>query len=493
MSAGFANDWHGRSVLCTALVTVLSWLGLPVCAQTQTAGIEKVLRELDAAFGEGDVERYLGVFEPDHPGSHALLDQRLRRLLPQAVAGKGRITRKSTVLGEPRRVGPRHVVRVRHELFDGDTRIAADLEDSIIAFRMDGSGPPVPTFTIETPRQIDCPAGDVFKCPPCNYEIGGAAGWLCVPMGRDKAQALEASSFFLLGTDLACDVSVRIDTKKRTPIQLVTELGSLLRSFEPTAEVGLATAWLPPAHARAAEDRPADTSELRGARVEIAVPNSDGEPGIALFHAVQLGSLQHLLLVRGSAQAASEHAAKLDELLTTFRLIRTNAAAADAGAIALLHHVGGAIENGTYRNVRHAASMAGPAEWKAQQRCGGALFRVVWESPDGSRLWLTGFSVPPGMKYWCNQTAAHWLERLCDTAGLELPAEVEEWESDKDCEARTRTVTCTLKEPPDPTRRTERVLRVMFREDLLVVADGTAKNEADWRAVRAALATLRLD
>ncbi len=218
----------------TAFVLLLSWLGLPICggAQVRTpesAGpgsvrdaelrrdIAEVMRRLDAAFDKGDAVAYLAAFEPDHPGVHALLAQRLRRLFPAGLPARGdsqnTLRRTSTILGDPRRVGPRTVVRVRHEVHAEGRPLAVAVEDSMIAFRTDG-GSPVPTFVTEAPRSIDCPPADLFRCPPCNFEVGGVPGWLCVPMGRDRAQSLEASSFYLLGTDHACDVSVRIDGRQ---------------------------------------------------------------------------------------------------------------------------------------------------------------------------------------------------------------------------------------------------------------------------------------
>ncbi|MCA8953692.1 MAG: hypothetical protein KDE27_29545 [Planctomycetes bacterium] len=487
-----------RSPFCSALLALLSWLGLPICGAAQTAEsngehrlasateIATVLRELDAAFDAGDVDRYLAAFAPDHPGLHAVLAERLRQLLPAAHRRTEHFTRASTVLGEPRRVGPRTVVRVRHELFADGKPVASDLEDSILAFRVDRSGPPVPTFAIATARAIQCPPNGVFRCPACNYTVGGPAGWLCVPQGRDRSQALEASSFFLLGTDLACDVSVRIDHGGRTPLQLVEELAALLRSFEPDAEPGLATAWLPPAHTAEpdADRRP----KLNGARIEIAL-DAPGGGGIARFHAVQLGKLQHLLLVRGSRRAITAHEAELDALLASYRLLDTEAADAAIGAMA--HHVGGTVENGAYVNRKFEVRMAGPREWTVQQRCGGALFRVIWSSPDGARIHLTGYAVPPGMSYWCSATAQRWVEELCSQTGIELPAAVPDWQPDAGCSATAKTVRCTAA-GDDPAVRADRLLRVMFRNDLLLVGDGSASTTGDWAAIRAAFDTMHL-
>ncbi len=469
--------------------------------------IKKVLVELDRAFDAGDVAGFLAAFEPDHPGAHAMLEDHLRQLFPAASptarsdnrrgaskpSAPPHYTRQSEIIGAPRAVGPRTVVRVRHQVFRDGKRVRAQLRDSIIAFRTPAGQAPVPTFLVETPRSNDCPAGNTFRCPPCNYEVGGVPGWLCVPVGRDRAQALEASSFYLAGTDLACDVSVRIDGSGRSPTQLVEGLAAALRDMEPGAEVGLATHWLPPAHADndIVEDPP--FPGLTGARIEIRLPaTGDASGNVALFHVVQFGALQHLLLVRGSRTAMTNHADALQGLLASFHLIDMDAERAAAGARALLHHVGGVVKDGRYENDKHGIRMQGPKDWRVSQRCGGALLRVIWRGPRDSRLYLTGFAVPAGMDHWCEKTAEHWVKRLCDTAGIDLPARVEGWRDDAACEAQARTLRCKAARPDGAPGKADRILRVMFRKNLLVVADGTAMHDADWDAIHAALATLRL-
>ena len=134
--------------------------------------------------------------------------------------------------------------------------------------------------------------------------------------------------------------------------------------------------------------------------------------------------------------------------------------------------------------------MTGPEGWKAQQRCGGAQFRVLWTSPNGGRLWLTGYAVPPGMTHWCDKTAERWVRRLAESANLKLPDDVGDWAPDQVCAGMTRTLACETKAPPGAGHK--RLLRVSFRDDLLMIADGMGAGDADWAVIKLALATLRL-
>jgi len=486
----------------TLLVAALSWLGLAECAQTAAAQtdpdstidrstidrstLDKVLQDLDAAFAKADLRGYLAAFEPDHAGAHALLGQRLRRAFDSGRA----LQRSSTILGQPQQVGPRTVVRVRHEIRLDDEEIAVEVEDTILAFRANGDAA-VPTFAIQTPRSVDCPAGNVFRCPPCNYAIGGVDGWLCVPMGRARAQALEASSFYLLGSDLACDISVRVDPAPlgddaMPPTAQAEQMAAALRQFEPDARPGLATDWLPPRHTEGIEG-------LTGARIEIDLPTTTAAPdgGKAVFHVVQLGALQHLLLVRGSKQAWQQHRASLQELLASFRLLEPDVDRAVASARPLRHHIGGKLDGASYGNAKYNVTMRGPADWKAQQRCGGAAFRVLWNSPDGGRLWLTAYAVPPGMSHWCEDTADRWVRQLTDAAGLKLPATISDWQADATCNAAARTLDCEAGKGP-PGTQARRLLRVAFREDLLVIVDGAGQSDQEWAAIKRAFQTLQL-
>ncbi len=466
---------------------------LPAASQAPDLGaddIRAVLQHLDDCFGRGDTFAYLETFVPDHPGAHAVMARELSR-----AAAMARRECKSTIVGEPRRLGPRTVVRIHQQLRLENTlgEVAAYDSHAMLALRRDASGRPVPTLLVEFPATTRQELDAGLRCPACNYEIGGAAGWLCVPQRGDRASALEAASFYLLGTDLACDVSVRIDADAPDAVPLAERLAAALAELEPKARLGAASPWLPPAHR---QDPPRG---LGGARLEVEVADAAGvaDAGRAVFHVLTFGGLQHLLLVRGSQRSLAEHAADVDALLASYRLLERDCDLALAAARPLHHHTGGTLDDGRYDNRLHHVVMRGPAGWKGQLRCGGAAFRVSWQSLDGARLWLTGLSVPPGMQQWTSTTADRYLRQLCRQQGLEPPPAAEpgpgatDWIELAGCSTRTRTICCrSAAAATDPAAPALRWIHLQVHGDLLLIADGYAPTTADEVALRSAFETL---
>lgn len=472
------------------IFAALSWLGLvsvasPLGAQTSSKpdlprpasaeAINELLSRLDACFQRGDVAGYLAMFEPDHPGAHAMLQRSLERLFPASPP----LARTSTLVDDPRVIGPRTVVRVRHEVRvpSPDARgFTCYREDTMLVLRTDRGDKPVPTCSIEFPLQAQCVRDDHFRCPPCNYEIGGVPGWLCVPMRNDRAQALEAASFYLIGTDLACDVSVQVDPLSPPALDLARQLGDALHGLDPSARPALPEPWLP---AALAKDKP---KGLCGARLEIDLPQDfGGDGGNAVFHVVAFGGLQHLLFVRGSRKSLREHAVSLQALLDSYHLLEMNADIAEASARSLLHHTGGSFRGNIYDNSLYGVEMRGPEGWQEQQRSGGVAFRAIWTSPKGSRVWITGYAVPSGMNQWCQRTADRWFQTLCDKADLVPCADQLDWTEVRECKPRS----------PGKAASHQRLARLLVCDDLLVIADGCIATAADAAAVRAALGSLR--
>ncbi|MBX3464299.1 MAG: hypothetical protein KF830_14100 [Planctomycetes bacterium] len=447
-------------------------------APPDTAALARLLARLDAHLAAGDVAAYLAEFEPDHPGAHACLRHQLEQRL---ACGPG--ARRSTVVVPPRPVGDRSVLRVRHQ-FEAAGAVPAFHEDAMLAVRRRDDGRWVPTFTVEIPAASSCVRDDRFHCPPCNYEVGGVDGWLCVPVPAERAQALEAASFYLVGTDVACDVSVLVDAGAPTAATIARELGNALAALEPSARPGPVEAWLPPAHGGAPPDG------LTAARVEVRLPRDfEGRGGVARFHVVAFGGLQHLLLLRGSAAALQTHAAAAQALLASYHLLEQEADLSLAAARPLHHHTGGQVTGNRYTNDRYDFVFDGPDGWRVEQRCGGAALRVVWASPSGSRLWLTGYAAPPGLRHWCEATADRWLQQLLRRAGLEADAPDDGWDGHADC-GRLRRVRCKAAvDGPDSPR--ERTLHVVLHGDLLLVADLAAVTAADAATMLAAVGSLR--
>jgi hypothetical protein len=459
-------------ILLTSATLPAQAVALPTVA---VAAIERTLHDLDAHLQRGDVAGFLAAWAPDHAGNHALLQQRLQRLL----AGSPTLARTTTITIPPRAIGPRTVVRVRHELQLGPADRRQHLvEDALVAFRGGDGGAAVPTFTVEIPTEAACVRNDRFRCPPCNYEIGGIAGWLCVPVRPDRAQALEAATFWLLGTDVACDVSVRIDEQAPAAVPVAERLGAALHELDPRSAPGSAAAWLPTAHA------PNPPAALTGARLAVATPDAR-----VVVHVLTFGALQHLLLLRGSERALATHAAAVQALLDSYRLLQTDVDRALAAASSLEHHQGGSLHAGKFAHERYGVQMQGPAGWTAQQRAGGAAFRVVWSNHRQSRLWLFGHVPPPGLAAWSEATAERWLTHLLASSGLRVvPATDSGWALLPACDAKSRSVTAVPATGDGTTR--PRLLRLVVSADLLVLADGAPADDADAELLRQAQASL---
>ncbi len=520
-----------RGLVAMVLVALALVSSVPVRAQSgavastaeaiPAAAISDLLRQLDECFGRADVAAYLARWQPDHPGAHA----QMGRQLTTAFAAGIPLQRTTTLVGEPRRLGERTVVRVHHELRAADgSAETVFVQDAMLALLARPDGIVVPTFAIEIPTAAKSSKDDLFRCPVCNYQIGGVAGWLCVPQRSDRAMALEAATFFLVGTDVSCDISVQIDDDAAAPIGgggdpaaepgshkklrattvVAEQFAATLCQMVPGARQGLATAWLPEAHGGPGATA---TAQLSGARVVADLPadrtNPDGSR--AVFYVVALGALQHVLLVRGSPVSLQTHAEPVRALLASYRMLDPDCDRALAAARPLQHHSGGSLRNGLYSNPKWDLALAGPPGWTAEQRSGGCLFRVVWTSATGSRLWLLGYDVPAGMQRWCPETAELWLAELCAERGLSIvdnrvdPApgtaqpgwDPQSWEPAEACSAQSRLVRCTWQPSGSPLGPQTRLLRVFVRDDVMIVLDATGSNEADWVLLRQALDGLR--
>lgn len=478
-----------RRLLASGLATALAALPaqqppVPAHEPASTEALTALLADLDARFARGDVQGYLATFAPDHPGAHALLRRQLERLL----ANGRRFERTSSLTTAPRQIGPRTVVRVRHT-FDAGGHPFVD--DVMLAVQTTAAGRLVPTFVVEIPAQWGCVRDDRFRCPPCNYEVGGVDGWLCVPVRPERARSLEAASFHLIGTDIACDVTVVIDGEAAPAATAVQQLTQTLVDLDAGARPGPVEPWTPPslaAHPHA---------HLTAARQEVSWPRDfGGAGGTARFHVVALGSLQHVLLVRGSKAALHEHDDAVQALLTSYRVLQTDLDVALAAAEPLRHHTGGSFVGNHYRNERFGFQLTGPEGWQTRQLCGGAALRVSWTSPAGSRLWLTGYDVPPGVGHWCERTADRWLQQLLQRAGLTpvaAAATEQPWAEHAICGGSTRTLTCVPSQGDGDDAPRQRTIRVFLHDSLLLVADLHAVVAADEAAMRSALESLRRD
>lgn len=500
--------WTAAALLLAAL---LLHAAAPAQSRTATAAtVRALLRELDAELGRGDVDAMVRRFEADHAGSLSIWARHLR-----ALAARGASCR-SELVGEPRQIGDRTVAFVRHRFRLPHPAPGIELvESSYLALRSDPAhSTAVPTFAISMPAGTEPVPDERFVCPACNYGIGGVAGFLCVPLARERALALEAATFYLLGTDVAVDIEVQLaDAEGATDLaadarKAARDLAGALQQLEPSARPGLVEPWLPVAQ------RAQPAAGIDGARIEVELPVAgaddapardalakDGAPAgdVARFHVVLFGGLQHIVLVRGSAANVRRHQARIDALLQSYELLETDCDLVARRAVPLRHHTGGVLDGVNYRNERYRVAFDGPAGWRAEPRVGGAMFRARWTSPSGSRIWLTGYTRPAGVAAWSTQLATRWLLHHCNRNQLErLDASdaPPPWHALPDGGEATTwqlrvAATDRLAQPQHPNRPQRRTVHVQVFDDLLLVLDAYAAVAADSDAVAAAPEQLR--
>lgn len=473
-----------RCGLWPTFVALMSWLccGDDLRCQREVATTEEVqtlLSRLDAFFARRNLPGYLRAFLPDNPGVHAARGYRLGMLLQNGPA-----SRTSTVVGTPRRIGDRSVARVQHE-FRCAARPADVMlrQDTMLVMRRTDDGRLVPTFEVEIPVERADVRDDHFRCPPCNYEFGGAPGWLCVPVARERAQALESASFWLIGTDIGCEISVRVDQRRPAATTLVRLLAGELHVLEPNSVIGEVATWRPTAYAT---DPP---HGLDGARVAVELLHGGGR---VVFHVVTFGDLQHVIAVRGSTAGLQTHAAAVAELLATYHLLDPDADHAVVAKLTFRHHTGGELRDNVYCNDPHGIEFTGPAGWTARQMCGSTAFRVEWAHGE-SRIYLTGYHVPPGMPGWCQRSAEDQVHQVLERVGLQIDdAASTPWREDPATGGSERCLLCMPHSAtPSAPGDAKRLLRVIVRGDLLVIADARVAEAADEPAIHAALHSLK--
>ena len=468
-----------------------------VTDQVPLTKIKPLIAELDELFVKGDIKAYLGKFTPDHEGTLSMLGRHLEMLLK--ISGKDR-ARTSAIVAGPMPFEDRTVVRVRHftswpgKLDATTNQPGADrkhVEDTYLAVRHGADGGVVPTLELDMPPQIHCVTDSKFRCPPCNYEIGGVDGFLCVPMRRERGLALESASFYLIGTDVVCDVYVQVPSKNITAKAVALQLAEAFAKLEPTAKIGIPSKWVPPMHR---QDPP---QGLDSARLVVELPLDHEAAGgdVSIFHVVAFGGVQHLLLLRTSKASLTRHQTAVDRLLMSYMLLKVDCNGAELATRPLRQHTGGMIEGSTYKNERFQVLLKGPDGWQTQHRVGGSMFRVRWSGPNASNMWLIGNQVPAGMTAWSKETADRWLNHRRNHLGLvadkEQTASAEaKWHKDPNGSiCRTLVLLQPKASRPDQPRR--RIVHVQLHDDLLLVVDGFGSTPADEQAVRAAIRTLK--
>ncbi len=506
-----------RAWWLAAAVALGAWTSAPLLAQvarpvagpdtrlatldTRLARLDALLATLDELVERGDVAGYLARFEPDHPGAVAVRGRHLERL----VAASARRTCKTSVHNGPNRIGDRLVVRLRHQLElvaeDGVTR--ALVEDTYLALReadgalreADGAlreadGALVPTLAVEIPAEQACVWTSQYRCPPCNYAVGGVPGWLCVPLRREQALSLESASFFKVGSDVALELHVQVPDEESSAAAAARKLAEAFAEVEPSAQVDTVRAWTP---ARYAE---APLAGLDSASVDVLLPLDSRDRGgrRVTFYVVAFGGLQHVLMLRGSSAALAEQRPAIDALIQSYALVAADRELVEAASRALRHHIGGTFDGARYHNPRYGVSFDGPAGWRPEHRVGGARFRVRWTGPDGSQLWLVAYGVPAGVGAWTEATADRWIAWRCARSQLvaasEQPADLDDTWREASDGAQQRSVLLRCERPAAPTTPRRRILHVMRYDDLLLILDGYGRDERSEQAILKALPRL---
>ena len=103
----------------------------------------------------------------------------------------------------------------------------------------------------------------------------------------------------------------------------------------------------------------------------------------------------------------------------------------------------------------------------------------MWTSPNGSRLWITGYAVPPGMNQWCQKTADRWFQKLCEDKGLEACADGQDWTDDRDCGGPMRSAVCK------PKSSAKAGSRIATAASAPSQSTSSAKESHEWSAYRA--------
>ncbi|MBK8098362.1 MAG: hypothetical protein IPK26_14730 [Planctomycetes bacterium] len=420
------------------------------------------LRRLDDAFGKRELNAYLDSFAPDHRGLHEVLQQRLADWL---VDQPGR-QRTSTLIGELQDRGSRLVAQVRHQIagpLGGAT--APFVEQVYLVFARRGDEL-VPTLEVELPAAYAPGAADQpFRCPPCNFEMGGLPEWLCVPVGDDRGRALETATFVLLGTDVTCELQIDVRPEPMPADKVIHDLTATATRLALPSTAGAVLPWQP----RAMPTPPAGFSSCQRTLELPADQRAD-------LHVACFGRLSHTLLVRGRADTMQAQTKALAALLATYRMVDVDCDRMQLGAFALAVHTGSKLTGVDFANERFGITCTGPTAWNAHLRAGGHAFQCIWSCPEKrGRLYLTGYAAPRDLP-WQPAEADTVLINLCRNGQVEVTGD-SGWQDRAGCDGKVRDLVLADKVPGDARRRW---LRAIVFADLLVILDGcTAVGDED--------------
>lgn len=477
----------GGAFFALPLLTPVGMFALAISGQTEAKDVDPVLSRLDDSFNARDLDRYVGTFAWDDPRQRDQVRARLQLLF----AGNT-LVQRSRVQGQLHPVGPRSAVLVQRD-YHCDRKVAAakadyavEASDAVWLVLGQRDGALVPTALYEASATADRDPSQPFRCPACNYQVGGVPGWLCAISPPARAETLEAATFALLGTDVSCDVAVEIDHQSPPAAAAATALVDAMQDLLPGTRADAVEPWLPPSLSAA------PPAHLTAARVRLELP--DGAQN--LLHVISLGALRHTLVVRGQARAMAAHQQDIAALLASYSLLQTDGDLALLAAQPIAAHQGGVPHDGSYDNALYNVHISGPAGWTATAEATGAAFSVVWRCPQQQgRMTVTGYRPPPELSCWCTRFADLWLDDLCRRSGMKIDTMLDPcWACSKNGAAagQMRCIDAAV-DAPTPEHPERRLLQLCMRDNLLVVLDGYVLGDVDDELLRAAFKTLRME
>ncbi|MEC7583619.1 MAG: hypothetical protein VYE77_04820 [Planctomycetota bacterium] len=461
-------------------------------AQVDAERCKQLLRNLDELHNAGELEEYLARFVAEQTLLHDVHARHLQARMAYAQSSNKALVRQSQLLSQPHSLGEHTILGVTYQTSWSDGSGSPMSEHGFLVVR-EANGQLVPVLAIETPPKIAATLGQAnnpsltggLSCPPCNYQIGPAAGWLCVPVPHTRSHALDAATFLLLGTDIAIDLSVRIGPADETATVMVDRLLDKLLDHAPDGDKHMTQPWLP---SSLKDRRPRG---LTGAMAIADLPDDQR----TVIYGTALGRLHHLLLLRGDREAQERHRATIDRLLGSFQLVGLDDPDTDHATRSLNHHSGGHLtKNGNFLSQQHQIRIDGPRGWHPTLRSAGCVFQVRWESPDhDGRLWFSGHRPPSTSNQWTRRLADRWVDRF--VANIGQVVEDSDW-SDPDAHGQ-RGRELVLGRDERPTAETgmpmftQRRLRLLLRQDLFLIADGYVAPDEDPAPVLLALRSMR--
>lgn len=465
-----------RLLLSTVLIGVIAGPSLGQDEVPSREAAEALVERMDDAFNSRDLEALLACFEGENLQLMRVLNERMTAVLNGPV----RLHRSSEVMSHMG-VSRRGVALVKSTTTQTGAANPLVLEEySYLVTKRQGEDA-VGSFTVEVDFDLlGSTADNKFRCPMCNYEVMGAAGWLAVPHRPERIQCMEAISFYYLGADLTLDLSVFVDPQ---PLEAMRTMIDYVASFleqTGTTDTAEARPWSPPTYGG---DPPMG---LGGAIAELEIPGLQ----LTRHHLVTLGSLRYLLVLNGTPDAFTSHSQEADAILNSFRIIDPTIPVTELAAMPVRAHTGGSVFDGTrFTNSKYRVTLKGPDGWTPSVHAAGYLFEVAYRCPLGrGSLWATAHRPQPGLTAWYTRVADSWMDLHLYKQGMDIRYD-SGW-SAPGGDFRFRNLKTTAPRNSRGAAALPRMIRLAMSDDLLLVLQGYGQDEADRDLVMASFNSL---